>query len=182
MKMAKIYTAAEAYKIIRAGINKTAMQEIAEQAPVFAMYAAKGADEIISALPDFITAQKIEKAIKGENIPEPVKVSEPAPASTVETVAEEPKHENEQTVSEEQPKGKRGRPAKVKEEKPDTEEQPKKKRGRPAKVKAPEPVEEVEEEQDEDEQEEAEQEQEIEPDEPETEEPAEDDDDDDWEI
>jgi hypothetical protein len=175
--MAKNYTASEAYKIIKAGINKTAMQEIAEQAPVFAMYAAKGADEIISALPDFITAQKIEKAIKGENIPEPEKVSDPTPVPTIETVAEEPKQEKEQSLTEEKPKGKRGRPAKSKEEKPDTEEQPKKKRGRPAKVKAPEPVEEVEEEQDEDEQEE-----ETEPDtEPETEEPAEDDDDD-WEI
>ena len=180
--MAKIYTASEAYKIIRQGINKTAMQEIAEQAPVFAMYAAKGADEIVSALPDFITAQKIEKAIKGENIPdakpEPEKAAEPVPVPTVETVAtvaEEPKQEKEQTTAEEKPKGKRGRPAKAKEEKPDAEEQPKKKRGRPAKVKAPEPVEEVEEEQDE-----GEQEEETEPDEPETEEPE--DDDDDWEI
>lgn len=181
--MAKIYTASEAYKIIRQGINKTAMQEIAEQAPVFAMYAAKGADEIISALPDFITAQKIEKAIKGENIPEPEKVSEPAPVPTVETVVEEPEQEKEQITTEEKPKGKRGRPAKAKEEKPDAEEQPKKKRGRPAKVKVPEPVEEVEEEeQDEDgQEEETEPEQEIEPDEPEAEEPAEDDDDD-WEI
>ena len=181
--MAKNYTAAEAYKIIRQGINKTAMQEIAEQAPVFAMYAAKGADEIISALPDFITAQKIEKAIKGENIPEPEKASEPLtkPIVEAEVVGEELKQEKEQSTAEEKPKGKRGRPVKAKEEKPDAEEQPKKKRGRPAKVKAPEPVEEVEEEQDEDEPEETEPEQEIEPDEPETEEPAEDDDDD-WEI
>lgn len=178
--MAKNYTVAEAYKIIRAGINKTAMREIAEQAPVFAMYAAKGADEIISALPDFITTQKIERAIKGENIPEPEKVSEPVPAPAVETVTEEPKQEKEQPTTEENPRGKRGRPAKAKEEKPDAEEQPKKKRGRPAKVKATEPVEEVEEEQDEQE-EEAEPEQETEPDEPETEDPAVDDDDD-WEI
>ena len=178
--MAKNYTASEAYKIIRQGINKTAMQEIAEQAPVFTMYAAKGADEIISELPDFITAQKIENAIKGENIPEPEKASKPAPVPTVETVTEESKQEKEQPIAEEKPKGKRGRPAKAKEEKSDTEEQPKKKRGRPAKVKVPEPVEEVEEEQDEDEPEE-ETEPDIEPDEPETEEPAEDDDDD-WEI
>lgn len=177
--MAKIYTASEAYKIIRQGINKTAMQEIAEQAPVFAMYAAKGADEIISALPDFITVQKIEGAIKGDNISEPEKVSEPAPTPvpTVETVVtEEPEQEKEQITTEEKPKGKRGRPAKAKEEKPDTEEQPKKKRGRPAKAKVPEPVD--EEEIEEDEQDEDEQEEETEP---ETEEPAEDDDND-WEI
>ena len=173
--MAKNYTAAEAYKIIRLGIDRDAIKDIAKRYPLFAVMAAKGADELITCLPDFITARKINSALAGD-VDTDAETEAETEASGAEKVNDTPM-KTKSTDNEEKPKGKRGRPAKPKAESVEqTEEQPKKKRGRPAKPK-PKPIAEPEEENDDWEEVE---EKETNDDDPEADENT--DDEDDWEI
>ena len=63
--MAKNWTAAQAIKVIRAGKNKEDIMDIGRRFPLFAVLAASNPVEIVEALPDFISARKIEAILKG---------------------------------------------------------------------------------------------------------------------
>ena len=63
--MAKNWTAAQAIKVIRAGKNKEDIMDIGRRFPLFAVIAASNPVEIVEALPDFISARKIEAILKG---------------------------------------------------------------------------------------------------------------------
>jgi hypothetical protein len=65
--MAKTWSVSEAVKVIREGKNKADIIDITKRFPLFAVLAAANPMGIIEALPEYITARKIEAALKGVN-------------------------------------------------------------------------------------------------------------------
>lgn len=63
--MAKNWTAAEAIEAIK-NDDRTAIKDIGNRFPLFAHYAACDPTEIVKALPEYLTARKIEGILKGD--------------------------------------------------------------------------------------------------------------------
>lgn len=102
--MAKNWTVKEAVVVLAQGSDKAAIQDIARRFPLFATTASRGEVgllEIIQALPDHITARKIESVLKAD-----IEVTEEE--EEVKEVKEKPKKAKEKPA-------KRGRKKKVEE-------------------------------------------------------------------
>lgn len=63
--MAKNWTAAEAIEAIK-NDDRAAIKDIGNRFPLFAHYAACDPTEIVKALPEYLTARKIEGILKGD--------------------------------------------------------------------------------------------------------------------
>lgn len=88
--MAKNWSAAEAIKVIREGKDKAAISDIGKRFPLFAVLAASNPVGIVEALPEYISARKVEISLKGD----------------VET-SEETSENEEEDEEEEEPKPKK---------------------------------------------------------------------------
>lgn len=64
--MAKNWSAAEAIKVIREGKDKAAISDIGKRFPLFAVLAASNPVGIVEALPEYISARKVEISLKGD--------------------------------------------------------------------------------------------------------------------
>lgn len=73
--MAKNWTAAEAIEAIK-NDDRAAIKDIGNRFPLFAHYAACDPAEIVKALPEYITARKIEGILKGDLSTEEVDTDE----------------------------------------------------------------------------------------------------------
>ena len=118
--MAKNYTFAEAVKIIAEGKDTEVIQELGKRFPLMLHYVSKvvakaGEDfvALASKMPEFLTANKVNAALKSD-------ASEADETESEETEAEEVKEVKEEKAeakTEEAPKGKRGRKPKAESEK-----------------------------------------------------------------
>lgn len=97
--MAKNWSTAEAVKVIREGKDKAAIQDIGRRFPLFVFMAASNPVGIIEAIPEYISARKIEAILKGD-----VDTS----AESEEDSDEEEEEEEEEEVK---PKSKKKAPA-----------------------------------------------------------------------
>ena len=64
--MAKNWTAAEAVKVIREGKDKAAIADIGRRFPIFTVFAASNLEKLIDAVPDYVSARKMEAILKGD--------------------------------------------------------------------------------------------------------------------
>lgn len=64
--MAKNWSAAEAVKVVREGKDKAAIRDIGGRFPLFIFLAASNPVGIIEALPEYVSARKIEAILKGD--------------------------------------------------------------------------------------------------------------------
>lgn len=64
--MAKNWTAAEAVKVIREGKDKAAIADIGRRFPIFTVLAASNLEKLIDAVPDYVSARKMEAILKGD--------------------------------------------------------------------------------------------------------------------
>lgn len=115
--MAKNYTFAEAVKIIAEGTDKEVIQELGKRFPLMLHHVSKvvakaGDDfvELASRMPEFLTANKVNAALRGASNSEDTETEE-------ETEATEEAKEAKTAAKEEAPKGKRGRKPKAESEK-----------------------------------------------------------------
>lgn len=119
--MAKNWTVAEAVAVIREGKNKEDISDIAKRFPLFAVNAAanvEGLVNLLSAMPEYLTARKIETVLKDG--------VQPASAEDTDEDTEE------EEVVEEKP-AKAAKKEKAKKEKPAKEEKPAKGKAKKAK-------------------------------------------------
>lgn len=85
--MAVNFTAAQAAAIILEGTDKAAMMDIGSRFPLFAIAVAGNVQEVLKALPEIVTARKIESVMK-EGVEKLVDPPVEVPAETVaETTA-----------------------------------------------------------------------------------------------
>lgn len=115
--MAKNWTAAEAIEAIRNG-DRAAISDIGKRFPLFAHYAACDAVQLIMALPEFITARKIESVLKGD----------------IADANEDASENDVEDKEEEKPVKKAKKPAVVEEEDDDEEEEKPAKKSKKAKA------------------------------------------------
>jgi hypothetical protein len=125
--MAINWTTAQAVNVIREGKDKAAIQDIGRRFPLFLNAAAKGEEgllELLSVLPEYMTARKLEGALKGD-------IEDAGEGEDGELMTPEEKPAKKEKPAKEEKGGKKGKakpkPEEEEEDEDEEEEKPAKK-------------------------------------------------------